>query len=79
MMSKEEKVALGIDAMWKSVERSVKEIARDRRNAKLQYSISNEEFDKKLNELCEEFNNKYCNMTKEEMTTDMTKDILDSI
>lgn len=78
-LSPEEKNAMGEEAMWHIVERSVNEIAKNRRNAELQHGISNEKFDEKLNEMCAKANDKYAGMSNEELAIDMLTELLEHI
>lgn len=70
-LTPEERAADAQRSMWNAVERAIKVIAQARRNAELAHGVSNQEFDQKLNELCEKANNRYCNMTKEQLALDM--------
>lgn len=74
-MSKEEQHKEALNSLWDTTERSVIEIARARRTAKLLYGIENEEFDARLNEMCVKAHDKFCDMNNDQMIEDMLKEM----
>lgn len=75
-LNEDERRAEAIKSTWESVERAVNEIALCRRNVEVTYDIEPEEFDKRLNEMCEAAYKKFGNMTKEQIGRYMLMEIM---
>ena len=74
----EEKKREAEASMWKMVEDSVEHIAIARRS-KEKYGISDEDFDKRLNEMCEAAYNRFNNMSDKDMMLHMINELLGDI
>ena len=75
-MDPEEGEASALRNMWRAVETAVDTIARARRTAEILHDISPEEFDKKLNEICEKAYRHFSVMDKTEMAVDMLLELM---
>lgn len=75
-MDPEEREASILRSMWRAVEAAVDTIARARRTAEIAHDISPEEFDKKLNEICEKAYRHFSDMNEAEMTVDMLLELM---
>ena len=73
--SQDEREADAIASMWAVVEKCTSEIARARRSAELMHNISNEQFDARLNEMCEAAYKKFSSVDRAEMALDVLMEL----
>ena len=78
-LSDEDRKQSAIDAMWKATREACKQITINRRSAELTLGISREKYDEELNKMCAEFNEEYGNMTEDQLTKAMLREILERL
>lgn len=67
-----------ISEMYDVIDISVREIMLNRRAAEIFMGVSNEDFDKRLNELCEKWYDRYGKMDKHELLSTMMANLLEA-
>lgn len=75
-LGKDERKEEALESMRASVRSSVEHIAVCRRSSELTYDLTNEEFDKMLNEMCEEAQSKFGSMTESELAMHMLSELM---
>lgn len=67
-----------ISEMYDVIDIAVREIMLNRRAAEIFMGVSNEDFDKHLNELCDKWYGRYGEMSKGELTMAMVANLLEA-